>query len=87
MVTPLIDRPTLKGEWNRLVETAHIPAHGSTQYREMRRAFYAGAAMWASMMLEHLDGGDEPTPEDMEFITSLHEELDEFCRLLKSGMA
>lgn len=87
MPGPLIDRKTLRGEWLRLVEQAKIPPQGTTQYQEMRRAFYAGAAAFHQLTMTEMDGGEDATPEDLEYISSLDDELIEFLGLMQMGLA
>jgi hypothetical protein len=86
MPTPLIDRKTLRGEWLSLVEKASIPKH-TTQYQEMRRAFYAGAASYHTLTMTQMDAGEDATDEDMEYMSSLDDELWEFGELVQMGLA
>ena len=86
MPGPLIDRKTLRGEWLRLVEKAGIPPR-TMQYQEMRRAFYAGAAAFHHLSLTEMDDGVEPTDADMESMSSLDDEINEFVALLEMGLA
>lgn len=89
MAKPLVDRKTLRSMWLTLINDPRVYAHppGPEQTRELRRAFYAGAHSWAQLMLSEMDGGTEPTEEDLEYMTSLHEEIEEFVTLMQMGLA
>lgn len=58
------------------------------QIREMRRAFYAGAAAFWAEVNEMLDPStDEPTDDDLQKMTLLHGELEQFAERIKRGEA
>ena len=58
------------------------PGAPPDQIRELKVSFYAGAAELFNVMLAgyELDGTDEPTETDMDYIAGISEELDDFYR-------
>lgn len=58
-----------------------------TQRQEMRRAFYAGAQGILHGIMAVLAASDTPTPEDLEAMANLEQELSDFVDLVKQGRA
>jgi hypothetical protein len=68
--------------------TAVFPARASsTQLRETRRAFYAGAEMLLCEILISLSPGPDSTEPDEDYLTQLHDELRAFAEDVKEGRA
>ena len=57
------------------------------QRQETRRAFYAGASALMTIVLENLEGGDEPTEADLAMMDNLKAELDNFVAAVGAGRA
>lgn len=56
-----------------------LPADASdVQLQECRQAFFAGAAILMQSIMQTLDPGTEPTDADLERMSSIQAELDEF---------
>ena len=53
-------------------------AASDVQISETRQAFYAGAALLFHSIMKILEPGDEPTDADLEVMTSIQAELDQF---------
>ena len=84
---PLRERRALADEWTEF-ERAVMPKGAPTVQRvEMRRAWYAGAAMMFALMTGGLDEDHEPTDLDVAYLSSLHRELAAFSDDLGRGKA
>jgi hypothetical protein len=57
------------------------------QLREMRRAFYAGADAIFNKVIFGLTPGEEPQPEDIQVLSDLKSELEDFATAVKRGAA
>ncbi len=55
---------------------------GEIQIKETRQAFFAGVAILFQTMMVSLDPGEEPTDRDMQRLSDLQDELDEFGALI-----
>jgi len=56
-----------------------LPADAGTKsVRALRRAYFSGAAVLFTTIMETLDPGDEPTQADLDRITDIDNELREF---------
>lgn len=55
------------------------------QRQECRRAFYAGAASVFSGIMTMLDPGAEPTDADLEKMSALEDELNQYAKSLAAG--
>jgi hypothetical protein len=92
--TPLVGDRTggkpvfsLAGSWASF-ETAALPVvTGAVQRREMRRAYYAGAAGMLGTIMDMLDPGDDATEGDLDRMDALHDEILRFGEDLKAGRA
>ena len=51
---------------------------GATQIEETKQAFFGGAAVLLTTMLNAMSGDTEATESDLQFMTDLHNELDAF---------
>lgn len=84
---PLSERRSLSDMWRDLEAKTLGPGIGPIQRQEMRRAFYAGAAAWADLMLTGLDEDHEPTDLDLAYVSQLHDELQAFGKAIQAGRA
>ncbi len=57
------------------------------QRQEMRRAFYAGAQGILFGVVAMLAPDSEPTLEDIQHMEDLHQELQDFGKLIQQGRA
>ena len=74
-------------QWDQFARVV-LPADVSpTQRQEMRRAFYAGGQAIMFRVIESLAPDDEPTEEDLQVMTDLHDELQDFGKLIQQGRA
>jgi hypothetical protein len=72
------------GEFRRKV----IPKDaGDVQLIEMRRAFYAGAWAYYSLVMNVLDPGTKVTARDLDIMAALDAELREFAERVERGQA
>lgn len=68
--------------------TKVIPNDASAvQLTESRRAFYAGAWAFYSLMMNNFDEGTDETPRDLELMRKLDTELREFKTRVSKGWA
>ena len=78
--------PSLSKQWQSFC-LACLRDVGEVQYRETRRAFYAGAGAMFTEMMTMLDPGEEPTEADIANVESLRRELVSFDDEVKAGRA
>lgn len=80
---------TIKEEWESF-ETALLQDAGDIQRQEMRRAFYAGAQSFFSILtssVSQTENPDEVTEEDMNLLDALAKELEQFGKDVEEGRA
>jgi hypothetical protein len=78
---------TIAGEWASLEATVFTDNVSPMQRREMRRAFYSGAASLMAMIMMGLDPGDDATAADVSCLEGWREELERFSEDLQAGRA
>ena len=72
-------------QWDQFAR-AILPKDCSTiQRQEMRRAFYAGAQSIWFIVITSLSTEKETTEKDLEIMNDLHEELNNFTKLVTEG--
>ena len=77
----------LETEWINY-RNAVVPRDaGSTQLTESRRAFYAGAWAFYSLLMHSLEPGLEDTPNDLALMEKLDAEMREFQSRVAKGHA
>jgi len=82
-----VNRKTLFEEWFAFA-AAVIPEQATdVQRREMRRAWYAGAATLFSIITSGLDPDAESTEADLAYLDSLNKELEKFAIDVGEGRA
>jgi len=69
--------------WISLKLTTIPESASSQQLDEMRNAFFAGAQHVFGSMMSILDPGAEPTAADLQRMTSIHNELEQFIEDFK----
>ncbi len=74
------------GGWNAFVIVCKLQDAPPIQLSEMRKAFFAGAQHLFGSMMNVLEAGQEPTQKDMDRITGIHEELEEFTKEFAATM-
>lgn len=80
-------RQLMAEQWDEFAR-AVLPKDCSTiQRQEMRRAFYAGAQAILFKVITSFTPEEEPTEKDLEIMNDLHEELNNFTKLVKEGRA
>jgi hypothetical protein len=86
---PLRERLTLFEQWQAFVKDIGLdhPRVTELQRREMRRAFYSGAATFFSLLISDTDGGVEASELDVAYVESLFQELQHFKRMIARGEA
>lgn len=68
----------IKNAWRDYAERVVPTGAPPIQMQETKRAFYAGAiALW-STIIKSLDADSEPTDADMERMSAINDELQEF---------
>lgn len=85
----MAEQKILDAAWRSYAE-AVIPLDApDIQRTEMRRAFYAGAALLFGGIMAMLDPGPdiEPTAADLRKMDALKKELDDFARHIRQGRA
>jgi hypothetical protein len=86
-VIPLRERRTLYDEWFEFARQCIPEQAPEVQRVEMRRAFYAGAAVLFSLVTGGLDADKEPTDLDVAYLESLNQELKLYSQDLSDGKA
>lgn len=84
---PTPKRQLMAEQWNDFSRNCLHPRTHETQKREMKRAFYAGAQAILFKVIHGLTTDADPTPEDLEMMTNVHNELQEFAAAVKEGKA
>ena len=80
-------RQLMVEEWDKFARTVVNPNAHPTQKQEMRRAFYAGAQSILFRVLESFAPESEPTEEDLAMMSGVHDELQDFAKLVAAGRA
>jgi hypothetical protein len=78
---------TLAAGWTSFEQNVFSPGIGPVQRREMRRAFYSGAAELFSTIMAMLEPGEDATDADLTRMNDLHDELERFKEDLQGGRA
>jgi hypothetical protein len=74
--------------WDRYRETVMSADASAVQVIETRRGFYAGAEAMLQIQNAAYDGSTpDPTDDDLQVITDLHNELQEFAKRVEDGVA
>ena len=77
----------IETEWLKYRDAVIPKAAGATQLLETRRAFYAGAWAFYSLLMNSLEPGTDETPKDLELMAKLDAEMREFRRAVETGRA
>jgi len=77
----------IETEWHNYRRKVIPTVAPEVQIIESRRAFFAGAWAYYSLVMEHLQPGAEPTDADMKFMADLDEEMRQFGARVKRGEA
>jgi hypothetical protein len=71
--------------WDAFAARVMPPNVSDIQRREMKRAFYAGAAVLLEIQLQVLEPGTEPTQKDLAVMDRIAAELKAFFEGLTVG--
>jgi len=82
-----VKRQLMAEQWNQFSRSVLPLATSPLQRREMRRAFYAGAQAILFRVIAALGTESEPTAEDLRIMQDVSDELEEFARQVKAGLA
>lgn len=85
--TPVHERETLEHAWERFAQMVEVPLHHQMQYREMRRAFYAGVHWMLEELSIQLDPSGEPTADDLEYMQRIVAEIEQLNIDIQQGKA
>jgi hypothetical protein len=80
-------RQLMAEQWNEFSRKVFNDSHGAAQRREMRRAFYAGAESILFRVIQEFAPESEPTDADLQMMTDLHQELQDFAKAVIQGRA
>lgn len=80
-------RQLMAEEWDKFARTVMNPHAHPTQKQEMRRAFYAGAQSILFRVIQGFAPEADPTDADVQIMEDLHQELQDFAKLVQSGRA
>jgi len=83
----MIKQKSLAEQWQDFAFLTGVAFASNIQRQEMRRAFYAGAASIFDAMMIGLDEDHEPTVADMNYMTSLADEMERFGKDIAAGKA
>lgn len=82
------DRPQfIEQQWRSFFAAVGLQDAPAIQLQEMRRAFFAGARAYSSIIFQHVETGDEPTDNDMALMAALEAEMVAFARDVAQGRA
>jgi hypothetical protein len=80
-------RHLMAEQWAKFA-VAVLPQDASViQRREMKRAFYAGAQAIMFKVIAALAPEEEPTEADLQMMSDLEQELQDFAAMVKAGQA
>lgn len=74
-------------QWDEFARRVLPPDVHATQRQEMRRAFYAGAQGILFRVIATFAPESEPTASDLQLMTDLDQELQDFAESVKQGRA
>lgn len=80
-------KQSLADQWEDFSLRVGLHMVSSTQRKEMRRAFYAGAASLLTAMMVGFTEDHEPTAEDLAYMDSIHMEMMQFGYAIANGEA
>lgn len=80
-------RQLMAEEWDKFARLILPQGVSATQRSEMRRAFYAGAQSILFRVIQSFAPESEPTAEDLQIMEDLHQELQDFAKLIQQGRA
>jgi hypothetical protein len=81
------DMKLIETQWNEFRRKVLPKEAGDVQLTEMRRAFFAGAWAYYSLVMSILDVGEEATARDLDIMAALDAEMREFAERVKKGWA
>jgi hypothetical protein len=84
---PSFKKKSLAEQWTEFELSTGVAATSVVQRREMRRAFYAGAASFLDAMMRGFTQKTEPEQEDYDYLNSLTDEMEQFGRDIIAGRA
>lgn len=76
----------IAAEWKSYREDVMAGDAPPIQVQECRRAFYAGAQAFLSLLMSKLEPDAEPTEADLQMMDEIHEELQQFARAVAAGV-
>jgi hypothetical protein len=82
-----VKRQLMAEQWDEFARKILPKDCSQTQRVEMRRAFYVGAQAILFRVIESFAPEAEPTEADLQVMQDLHDELQEFGRLIQQGRA
>lgn len=80
-------RQLINEQWNQLSRGIMPADCCADQRKDMRRAFYAGAAAVLFIVTDNMSMGTEATEEDLHITESIDWELKEFAKSVLAGRA
>lgn len=80
-------RQLMAEQWDQFSRRVLPVDASAVQKQEMRRAFYAGAQSILFRVIQALAPETEPTTEDIQVMEDVHQELQEFAKLVQQGRA
>lgn len=75
----------IEAGWIGLMIACKLQNASDTQKAEMRKAFYAGAQHVFASLVNHFEEGTEPTENDLNRMTMLHDELSAWAEGLQKA--
>ncbi len=82
-----VKRQLMAEQWDEFARKILPPGCGAIQKQEMRRAFYSGAQAILFRVITAFAPDTEPTAEDLQVMEDLHQELEDFGKLIQQGRA
>lgn len=78
-------RQLVAEQWDEFARNVLPPNVGAAQRRDMRGVFYAGANALLELMETHMSKNAEPTPDDLQKMRDISEELGDFFKTVKGA--
>ena len=78
--------PYIGPAWLRFEVMVLPPNASAIQRREMRKAFYGGAAILFKLIVHGLEAGEEPTDADLKMFDNISAEIDEYGEELDAAV-
>jgi hypothetical protein len=77
----------IENAFSELMRQSGLSNCAAAQRKEMRRFFFAGSRFYSAFVMEHADGGNDATDQDMAMMEALEIEMAGFVQDVENGLA